>query len=96
MSINGVALITGAGKGIGRAIALRLAKDGYSIALNGSRRSEGLDQVRDEIEKMGRKTIECIADVSKEDQVKAMVDATVNDLGGLDVVRDFVSLRSYR
>ncbi|EKM76325.1 hypothetical protein AGABI1DRAFT_122711 [Agaricus bisporus var. burnettii JB137-S8] len=85
MALNAVALITGAGSGIGRAIALRLAKDGYNIAINDIRRNEGFDKVQDEIKKMGRETVECIADVSNEGQVKGMVDATTKKLGGLDV-----------
>lgn len=95
MALNTVALITGAGRGIGRAIALRLAKDGYNIALNDIHQSEGLDQVRNEIKKMGRATIECIADVSNEAQVKGMIDATTKDLGGLDVVRASTLLRNH-
>ncbi|KAF7760778.1 hypothetical protein Agabi119p4_10187 [Agaricus bisporus var. burnettii] len=86
MALNAVALITGAGSGIGRAIALRLAKDGYNIAINDIRRNEGFDKVQDEIKKMGRETVECIADVSNEGQVKGMVDATTKKLGGLDVM----------
>ncbi|KXN87103.1 Diacetyl reductase [(S)-acetoin forming], partial [Leucoagaricus sp. SymC.cos] len=82
----GVALVTGAGRGIGRAIALRLAKDGFNIALNDIRQTDGLEDLKKEIKKTGREAFECIADVSKEVQVRSMVDATVNQLGGLDVM----------
>ncbi|EMD38044.1 hypothetical protein CERSUDRAFT_104668 [Gelatoporia subvermispora B] len=83
-----VALITGAGQGIGRAISLRLARDGYHTALNDiASNSEALEEtarlIRDHHK---RNAITINADVSKEDDVEKIVDRTVRELGGLDVM----------
>ncbi len=70
--------MTGSARGIGRAIALRLANDGFNIALNDvASQKENLEVLCSEIGGLGRKAIIYIADVSKEDEVKAMVDETV-------------------
>ncbi|OAX38618.1 NAD(P)-binding protein [Rhizopogon vinicolor AM-OR11-026] len=88
MSIpKGVALITGAAQGIGRGIALRLATDGFGIALNdAATKHEQLATVATEIERLGGKACVVPADVSEEDQVKQMIDSTVKHFGGLDVM----------
>jgi NAD(P)-dependent dehydrogenase (short-subunit alcohol dehydrogenase family) len=84
---KGIALITGSAQGIGRGIALRLARDGFDIALNDvTTKHKQLTAVATEIEGLGRKTCIVHADVSEEDQVKQMVDSSVERLGGLDVV----------
>ncbi|KZP26769.1 NAD(P)-binding protein [Athelia psychrophila] len=84
---KGVALVTGSGQGIGRAISLRLADDGFDVAVNDIPfNKDKLESLVKEIESKGRKSIFVVADVSQEDQVKAMVDATVKDLGGLDIM----------
>ncbi|KIK80068.1 hypothetical protein PAXRUDRAFT_833752 [Paxillus rubicundulus Ve08.2h10] len=88
MSISkGIALITGSAQGIGRGIALRLAQDGYDIALNEipSNHSQ-LREVADDIEKSGRKALVFPADVTLEEQVKGMVQEVTKELGGLDVM----------
>jgi len=86
MSVNGkVALVTGAGQGIGRGIALRLAKDGADIALVDIK-ADKLEAVRKEVESSGRKAAVFAADVSKRDEVFAAVDHAEKELGGFDVI----------
>jgi NAD(P)-dependent dehydrogenase (short-subunit alcohol dehydrogenase family) len=85
---KGVALVTGSGQGIGRAIALRLADDQFDVAINDiPPNKENLEILKAEIEAKGRRALIVIADVSQEEQVQGMVDSVVKTLGGLDVVR---------
>ena len=91
-----VALITGAGgkNGIGRAIALRLAREGADVAVNdvtsnphGAADSwRGVHSVVDEIQDLGRRSISVIADVSDAQQVEAMVRETSDRLGPVDIL----------
>ncbi|KAF9260785.1 short chain oxidoreductase [Marasmius fiardii PR-910] len=86
---TGSCLITGSAQGIGKSIALRLAKDGFNIALNDlpSKTSE-LRQLESEIKGLGKetKTVIITGDVSSEAEVKGMVERVVEELGGLDVM----------
>jgi NAD(P)-dependent dehydrogenase (short-subunit alcohol dehydrogenase family) len=82
-----VALVTGAAQGIGRAISLRLADDGFNVALNDlPSKSAELEALKAEIAEKGREAIVAPGDVSSEDDVISMVDTTVSRLGSLDVV----------
>ncbi|KAJ7097550.1 hypothetical protein C8R44DRAFT_889092 [Mycena epipterygia] len=84
---KGIALVTGAAQGIGRFIALRLADDRFDVAVNDiSVNSEKLKSLVDEIQAKGRTSSMHIADISQEDQVKAMVEQAVQRHGGLDVM----------
>ena len=77
-------IVTGAAQGIGRAIALRLAEDGYDIAVNDlAHQAAALDSLAEEIKSKGKKAIAIIADVSDEEDVQKMVDRTVKELGEL-------------
>ncbi|KAJ7267195.1 NAD-binding protein [Mycena rebaudengoi] len=87
MSSKGIALVTGAAQGIGRGIALRLADDGFDVAVNDVASNAGkLDQLVDEIKAKGRASSKHIADVSVDEQVREMVEQVVEQLGGLDVM----------
>ena len=78
-------LIAGASQGIGRGIALRLAKDGANLALVDIK-ADKLENVRKEIEALGVKATTFIADVSKRDEVYAAIDHAEKELGGFDVI----------
>ncbi|MFC7064921.1 acetoin reductase [Brucella rhizosphaerae] len=80
-----VALVTGAAQGIGRGIALRLAKDGFDIALV-DLKADKLEAVRKEVEALGRKASTFSADVSKREDVYAAIDHAEKALGGFDVI----------
>ncbi len=86
MALTGkVVLVTGAAQGIGRGIALRLAKEGADIALV-DLKEEGLAKVKKEVEALGRKSAVFTADISQRDQVFAVVDKAEQALGGFDVI----------
>ncbi len=86
MAIQGkVALITGAGRGIGRAIALRLAEDGADVAI-ADMKEETMKAVADEVRKKGRKATTFKADVSRLEDVLAAVDHAEKELGGFDIM----------
>jgi 3-oxoacyl-[acyl-carrier protein] reductase len=88
-----VALVTGSGKNIGRAIALRLARDGASVVVNGRRDRGVVDAVVGEINALGGQAIGCIADVTDPAAVGAMIEQTVAAMGGLDILVSNAGLR---
>jgi 3-oxoacyl-[acyl-carrier protein] reductase len=88
-----VAIITGSGKNIGKAIALALARDGAAIVVNGRGDRAIIEETAQEIRDAGGRAIACLADVSKPDSVASMVDAAVKEFGGVDIAIGNAGLR---
>ena len=85
-----VAVVTGAAQGIGEAIALRLAHDGFDVAILDIRgKEEQMQAVAQKINDSGRRSQWIVGDVSDESSVKDAVESVVQTLGGLDVVHIF-------
>ena len=81
-----VALVTGAGRGIGRAIALELAKRGCAVAVNYSRSEGPANEVVEEITAAGGEAFAVKADVSSAEEVKAMFKAAAEKLGPVNIL----------
>ena len=81
-----VALVTGASRGIGRAIALKLAAEGAKVAINYAGNTAKAEEVKAEIEKNGGQAILVQADVADSAAVEAMVNATVEAFGQIDIL----------
>ena len=80
-----VALVTGAARGIGQGLALRLAQDGADIAVLDLEENACAETV-DQIAQLGRKAIAIGADVSKRDEIYAAIARTEEELGGFDIM----------
>jgi 3-oxoacyl-[acyl-carrier protein] reductase len=81
-----VAVVTGASKGIGSAIAKALANEGAAVVVNYASSKAGADAVVEAITSAGGKAIAVQGDVSKADQAKALIEAAVEQFGRLDVL----------
>ncbi len=86
------ALVTGSSKGIGRAVAIELARGGANVTINCSSSLDAAKEVQREVEKLGRKAIIVSCDVSDQAAVDDMVAQTVDAFGSLDL---FVSNAAY-
>jgi glucose 1-dehydrogenase len=91
-----VALITGASRGIGRAIAVRLAAEGADVVVNYRSHGDEAQATADEIRRGGRRALVWQADVADRDAVVRMFAATVEQFGGIDiaVANAYLSIRA--
>ena len=87
MEIKGkVALITGGGTGVGKGVALRLAKEGTNICINYAHSEKEAYEAKAEVEALGVKCNVYKADVSNDEEDKAMIEAILKDFGQLDIL----------
>jgi 3-oxoacyl-[acyl-carrier protein] reductase len=88
------ALITGGSRGIGRAIALALAKEGVDIAVTG-RTEEDLQKVQKEIQELGVKVFYALANVGSLEEVNKAVDRIQGELGDIDILINNAGISSF-
>jgi len=87
------ALVTGAGRNIGRAIALALARDGAAVAVNGRSDAAAVEAVVGEIRAAGGTAVAVMADVAEIQQARGLVEQAAAALGGLDILVSNAGLR---
>lgn len=96
MKLEGrVVLITGSGRNIGKATALKFAKEGAMVVLNGLTNQQALLDVAHEIESKGGEALPVMADVSNPDDVERMVDEATKRFGGVDILISNASIRPH-
>jgi 3-oxoacyl-[acyl-carrier protein] reductase len=87
LSLSGrVAVVTGGSRGIGRAIALELARRGAAVVVNYHSSPDAANEVVHQIEAEGGKALAVQADVSNSEQAQNLINAAIKDLGGLDIL----------
>ncbi len=80
-----IAVVTGGNKGIGKGTSLCLANAGADVIVVGRTQSE-LEQISSKIEKMGRRSLPIVADVTQKQSIEAMVEKTVKEFGRIDLL----------
>lgn len=83
---NKKAVVTGAGRGIGRAVALAFAREGADVLINYHSNDAAAKEVAAEVEQLGRQAVIVKADVSSYQDCQSMVQSAVQEMGGLDIL----------
>lgn len=87
------ALVTGAGRNIGRACVLGLAADGFNVAINGSSDRAACERVAREAEKLGVQALVVMGDVGSPEECKRIAEETIGKFGGVDALLNNAALR---
>ncbi len=93
MASRRTALITGAGRNIGRACVLGLAEDGFDVVLNGSSDRAACEGVAAEAEKLGARTLVVMGDVGNAQDCQRIAEAAIKQFGAVDVLLNNAALR---
>ena len=91
-----VALITGSGRNIGRATALKLAGEGAHIVVNARTNQAEADAVAREVRDLGGKALAVLADVGKRDQLEAMASRALSEFGRVDILINNAAIRPHK
>lgn len=83
---NKVAIVTGASRGIGKAIATEFAKEGAKVVINYLKSDDEAKKIEKELKSQGHEASVFKADISKEEDVKKLIDFTVDTYGGIDIL----------
>lgn len=81
-----IAVVTGASRGIGRAIAIRLAGEGATVVINYNGSKEKAEEVKQEIEGAGGKAAVCQCNVADFDQCQAFIQKVIDEFGRIDIL----------
>lgn len=92
---NKIALVTGSSQGIGRAIAVRFAKEGADVVINYNRGAKGAEEALAEIEATGRRGLIVQADLGKVADIRRLVNTSVEHFGRLDVLVNNAGLETH-
>lgn len=88
-----IALITGAGRNIGRAMALAFAREGADVIVNVRQNRQEAERVVEEVRRLGRRAIPIVADVADREQVRAMVSQALEGFGRIDIAVSNAAIR---
>lgn len=88
-----VAVVTGSGRNIGRAIAMRLAADGANVLINARTRQDQVDETVQAIRAAGGQAVGCLADITDPDAVRTLIGTAVREFGGLDILVNNAAIR---
>jgi NAD(P)-dependent dehydrogenase (short-subunit alcohol dehydrogenase family) len=91
-----VALVTGSGRNIGRATALKLAAEGADVVVNARSNQEEAESVAAEAREMGVKALPVLADVSNKEQVDSMVNMAMSEFGKIDILINNAAIRPHK